>query len=194
MPKRWTPSEEDFERLFNWLDANRDRAGEKYEAIRQNLIDTFEWRGCHIAEEMADETINRVLRKLPKLIPTYKGDPALYFYGFVNNMMLEYNRTATTRSLPIEPEKLKLSDTGKETAQREREAECLDKCLETLGESNRVLILRYYEAEGMAKINFRRDLAKDLGLATNALRVKIHRLRAELHRCISDCLKSLPEE
>ncbi|HEY1403531.1 MAG TPA: hypothetical protein VGB05_05350 [Pyrinomonadaceae bacterium] len=191
MVKLWTPSQDDFDRLLNWLDpVDRERAGAKYESIRQTLIQTFVWRGCHKAEELADETINRVMQKLPGVVSTYKNDPALYFYGFGRNVLKEYYREITTHALLDDPEQVKFSDQDRETEARERLFACLDECLGELSEDNRALILRYHEVKGMAKVDFRRDLADEQGVAKNALRVRVHRIRTHLHRCISACLKS----
>lgn len=191
MVKLWTPSQDDFERLLNWLDpADRDRAGEKYEVIRQSLIRTFIWRGCHKPEELADETINRVMQKLPVVIGTYENDPALYFYGIGLNVLKEcYREVAAYRSMN-EPERLNSSNRSDDYEQRERVFACLDECLGKLNESNRDLVLHYYEVQGMAKVNFRRDLAQELGVATNALRVRVHRIRTQLQECVSACLNS----
>jgi RNA polymerase sigma factor (sigma-70 family) len=190
MAKRWTLTEDAFERLLNWLDADRDRAGEKYEDIRHSLIKTLVWRGCHKAEELADETINRVTQKLPEIIETYSGNPALYFYGVARKVLLEYNRARATQALPLEPEKLRVSNVSSEAELRELESGCLEKCLGELGARGRELILRYYKVEGLAKINYRRELAERMGITTNTLRVRAHRLRSALHHCISDCVKS----
>jgi RNA polymerase sigma factor (sigma-70 family) len=191
MAKPWAPSPDDFDRLLKWLDPDdREAAGKKYEAIRQNLIQTFTWRGCHKAEELADETINRVMQKLPQVIGKYENDPARYFYGCGRNVLKEYYREVAAHELLKEPERLKFSDKGEETEQRERLFACLDKCLGELDENERALTLRYYEMQGMAKVDFRKELAEEQGVGVNALRVRVHRIRARLHRCISSCLKS----
>lgn len=190
MAKRWTLTEDAFERLLTWLDSDRDRAGEKYEDIRHSLVKFFIWRGCHKAEELADETINRVTRRLPDIIATYAGNPALYFYGVARKVLSEYYHTLAAQALPLEPEKVRVLNTASEAELRELEVECLEKCLEKLGARGRDLILRYYKVEGLAKINHRRELAEELGIPTNTLRVRAHRLRSGLRRCISDCMKS----
>ncbi|MEJ7712917.1 MAG: hypothetical protein WKF84_24510 [Pyrinomonadaceae bacterium] len=51
-------------KLLNGLDADRERAGDKYEELRRILIRFFEWRGAPFPEEQADETFNRVARRL----------------------------------------------------------------------------------------------------------------------------------
>jgi DNA-directed RNA polymerase specialized sigma24 family protein len=65
-----------FERFLSCLDADIEHAGEKYEAIRRKLVKYFDWRGAHFPEECADETLDRVVRKLEagetiRDIPTY---------------------------------------------------------------------------------------------------------------------------
>ncbi|HEY0047746.1 MAG TPA: hypothetical protein VGB68_00565, partial [Pyrinomonadaceae bacterium] len=63
MDKENVINQENFDVLLNWLDRNREIAGQKYEKIRRRLIRIFLGRGCFEAEELADETINRVTRK-----------------------------------------------------------------------------------------------------------------------------------
>ena len=46
-----------FEQLLDWLDADRDVAGQRYEEIRRRLIKIFVCRGCIVPEELADRTI-----------------------------------------------------------------------------------------------------------------------------------------
>src|SRR5262245_27876596 len=53
-----------FEGLLLRLDLDRDRAGEKYEEIRWKLIKFFQWGSCLDAEDLVDETFNRVAERL----------------------------------------------------------------------------------------------------------------------------------
>ena len=64
MNKNWLLTKEAFDALLGWLDPNREVAGQKYEVIRRRLITIFSCRGCAEAEDLADETINRVASKL----------------------------------------------------------------------------------------------------------------------------------
>src|SRR5258707_5663204 len=92
MKKEWMLSQDALDTLLAWLDADRDRAGQKYESIRLRLIKIFTCRGCHEAEELADETINRVIARVDEIASGYRGDPALYFYGVSQRILLEYAR------------------------------------------------------------------------------------------------------
>lgn len=179
MKKNWVLSQESFDALLAWLDPNRDQAGQRYEEIRQRLIRIFTARACNEAEDLADETINRVASKLCDIGETYSGDQALYFYAVANNVHLEFLR----RKPP--PAVLIIID---EPLDREDRFRCLESCLETLSADNRELVLQYYQDEKLAKINHRKRLAKSLGLAPNALRIRACRIRASLSKCVEKCL------
>src|SRR4029078_9907710 len=92
MKKEWVLTQDAFDTRLDWLDSDRERAGNKYEAIRLRLIKIFTCRGCLEAEELADETINRFVAKITGVNFEYEGDPALYFYGFAPNLHREYLR------------------------------------------------------------------------------------------------------
>lgn len=173
-------TQEIFEQLLAWLDEDRDRAGEKYEEIRFQLINLFIARGCRISEELADKTIDRVARKVKDISGTYVGNPALYFYGVAKMVYLEYVRSRPI-TLPALP-----SQSEKDTEQRH---ECLGLCIDKLSPVNRELILSYY-GEAHASEDQRRKLAARMGLELNALWVRVHRIRENLRRCVVECLKN----
>ena len=90
LPKnRWTLTQGAFDLLLAQLDTDRQQAGTKYEALRRKLVKFFQWRGCSLPEDLADDTINRVARRVEEIAKTYERDPALYFYGVVNKILLE---------------------------------------------------------------------------------------------------------
>lgn len=194
MKKEWVLTEDAFESLLAWLDDDRERAGSKYETIRLRLIKIFTCRGCFEAEELADETINRVVGKVDEIANTYQGDPALYFYGVSHNIHLEYLRKL----------KLRVSETPSESTYTapqpsvglvediEPEFECLEHCLDDLPPDSRQLVLEYYQHEKHAKIDHRRRLADELGIAANALRIRAHRMRRALRDCVQHCLEQQP--
>lgn len=74
----------------------------------------------------------------------------------------------------------------------EPEYRCLEHCLEQLLPENRDLVVRYYQQERQAKIDHRKMLASELGIAVNALRLRAHRIRLTLQRCVLDCLDQQP--
>lgn len=169
--------------LLSWLDRNRETAGQKYEKIRRRLIRIFIGRGCFEAEQLADETFDRVTRKLPELADSYTGEPTLYFYGVADKIHLEWLRQQKKiKQLPL-PE----PDDSDKTA-LEIEYECLETCLEKLPADQHRLIVGYYKEEKSAKIENRRKLADFFGMTANALQVKTLRIRSRLKECLRNCI------
>jgi len=180
MKKSWVLTQESFDALLDWLDPHREQAGQKYEDIRRRLIKLFTCRGCPDPEELADETINRVIKKLKEIESGFTGDKTRYFYGVANKVHLEYLRRKPVLALPL-PEA--------NSEEVEREFRCLERCMELLTPDNRALVLQYYHEEKKAKIDHRKLLAKKLGIAVNALRIRAYRIRATLLECVQNCLQ-----
>ncbi len=180
MKKDWTLTQESFDELLSWLNSDREQAGQEYEDIRRRLIKLFTCRGCFEPEDLADETINRVTRKLEEIRGSYVGEPARYFYGVANKVHLEYLRR---KPLPASPPPISDSD------DIEQEYDCLERCMQRLTPDNRMLVLQYYREEKKAKIDHRRRLAEQLGIAVNALRIRVYRIRALLQECVQSCVQ-----
>ena len=173
-------SQESFEGLLNWLGPDRDQAGLRYEQIRGRLINYFTFRAPCDAEDLADETINRVISRLPQIQQEINGERTRYFYGVARKVQLEYLR----RKTPQPP--------GEQVTDSERvevEHQCLEQCMRKLSDESRELVLRYYQADGRQKIEERKQLAEELGIAPNALRIRAYRIRAALQKCLEKCVE-----
>ncbi len=173
-------TQDQFDQLLDWLNPDRHQAAERYEWIRKRLIKIFVSRGSYTPEELADQTINRVARKLPEIRATYVGEPAHYFSGVASFIWREALRRekgpAVTQPSPSGP-----------TDDEERDYLCLEKCLAELPGYERDLAIGYYQQEKHAKIDNRKKLAEQLGLAMNALRIRACRIRASLLKCVEVC-------
>jgi RNA polymerase sigma factor (sigma-70 family) len=189
MREEWALTQDSFEMLLAWLAPEREMAGQKYETIRRRLIKIFYGRGLPDAEVLADETINRVARKVNEIVEHYEGDPALYFYGIAQKVYLEACRKKpeiTTKSEPIyQPVFDEHSD---EYLSRRN---CLNKCLVKLPDEERGIVVQYYGSEEQTNINHRHQLAKQFGLTPNSLRVRAFRIRQRLQKCVLDCLQKI---
>lgn len=183
MDKRKTITEENFNVLLSWLDFDREIAAQKYEKIRQRLIRVFIGRGCFEAEELADETFNRVMRKVAQIADGYDGEPALYCYGVANKIYLEWVRQRKKMQALRPPD----ADEA-DKIELEIKSECLENCLKKLSADQQQLIIEYYREEKSAKIEKRRELAKKYGVSANALQVKASRIRNQLKGCLHDCV------
>jgi len=179
-------TKERFDQLLGWLDADRDAAALKYERIRLRITKVLVSRGCCEAETCVDETIDRVAAKTDWLILNYVGDPTLYFYGVAQRVHKEHLRK-TFRSDPPPTEMDPMN-----SEEREQLLDCLDACMEHLPEDNASLAIRYYEGEKQAKIYNRKKMAAELEITLDALRIRAHRIRLELKKCVLKCLEEAP--
>lgn len=180
MKKKWALSQESFDALLDWLDPDREQAGLKYEQIRRNLIKIFINRGSDEAEDLADETINRVVSKLDEIKKDFTGDSARYFYGVANKIFLEFQRKKPPQIPSFPPD---------DSNRIEQEYRCLEHCISGLSEKNRELLFLYYQAEGREKIEQRKLLADKLGIGPNALRIRAFRIRTALQQCVGKCIE-----
>lgn len=178
---------EPFDSLLDWLDRDREAAGQKYETIRAGLVRIFISNGFCDAEDLADIAINRVVARLPDIKHDYVGEPAHYFLGVARNVIRESRRRKeiTTDVLAV---------SAGEITDVSDEVECLRKCLKLLPRGQRDLAMEYYLYSGSEKIAHRKCLAEELGITLRALRVRAHRVRVTLQKCVLNCLKKSPSE
>jgi RNA polymerase sigma factor (sigma-70 family) len=183
--REWSLSEDALARFLSCLDADPEKAGKKYEVIRRKLVKIFDWRGVRFPEECADETINRVVRKL-EYGQTIRDIPT-YCQGVARFVMLEAFKKADNRQVSLE----ELGGVSVAPALPEDENDqqkCFARCLSDLPDESRQLILQYYEDDRRGKIDNRQAIADRLGIPLNALRNRVQRIRDKLERCISGCL------
>jgi DNA-directed RNA polymerase specialized sigma24 family protein len=182
--KQWTLSKSSFDNFLAVLDADRYRAAQKYESLRTRLVKFFEWRACRFADNLADETLDRVARKID--LGEQINDHLNYTYGVARLVYLEtVKQQAKEQAVIIN---LPVSNNG--FYEENPQLGCLEACLEKLSEANRKMILHYYYNDKQAKIDYRKKLAEKLEISLNALRIKTLRIRAKLEECVLKCLKN----
>jgi len=182
MAGNWNPTKDSFEGLLSWLDPDREEAARTYERIRLRLIKYFVCNSCgDDAEDLADRTIDRVMRKLTSAeVPEpYAGDKTFYFLAFASNLRHEYFRERKPCELP-------LPVTDSDVV--EEEDACLEECMQRLDQEERWLAIEYYRFEKAEKIKQRRKLAAQVALSLAGLRTRMHRIREEIRPCIEECL------
>ena len=183
----WSLSQQAFEKLLGSFSTDREDAGAQYEVIRRKLVRFFEWRGMDSADEHADETINRVARRLDEgqVIENLKG----YFYGVARIIFMEQLKERERAPVALDDAPQGLRFCVPEDPEPEARVVCFEKCLESLPVDNRKLIISYYQEEKRVKIELRQEMANRLQIPLNALRIRAHRIRVSLEKCISNCLQ-----
>jgi DNA-directed RNA polymerase specialized sigma24 family protein len=183
--QRWTLSQEAFDKLLVAFDVDRETAGRKYLEIRNNLTRFFEWRGCSFPDDHADETINRMAKRVAdgEAILNHSG----YAMGVARLLLLEINK-GRQREQSALAEIGAAPDVYIPEDDDESRLTCLRSCLQTLSPDNRELILQYYQGEKGEKIENRKKLLERLGVPVNTLRMRTLRLRERLQSCVEECV------
>jgi len=172
MSKHAALSQAEFDALLASLAPRRDLAGEKYEAIRRMLTRYFQWRHCVPPEDCADETIDRVARRLAGGERIRTGDPGRYFRGVARNVCLEWRKQDARKPPIIIPC----------AAEHPPHVEaCLEYCLDTLPSEARQLLEVYY-------LNGPSELSARLGVTPNAVRLRVFKEKQRLRTCMAGCL------
>ena len=178
-----------FEALLRLFSDNREEAGKFYEAVRRRLVQFFLSKQCDHAEQLADETLNRVARKADTFDPAKSVTPATFVFGFASKVYLEYWRTPERTDLPLDGHAIHTTEAPEEIVRDDRDFDCLDACLQQLSVDDRDLVIKYYSKEGPDKIELRRHLAEFLGVSLDVLHVKVFRIRKNLRKCVNNCLE-----
>jgi len=144
---------------------------------------------CATPDDLADEAIDRVARRLAEGERIESPEVMHYVYGVARNVLLEHwkseRRAATATAVPTPARNPAEADVQRERS--ELELDCFAECLNRQPEPERRLLLRYYEHTGHDKIKARSTIAQQLGIPINALRIRIHRIKADLLRCMDRC-------
>lgn len=176
-----TMTQEQFDSLLTWLGKDRDSAGRRYQLIHAGLVRIFVSKGFNNAEDLADETINRVMVRLPQIRGSYVGEPAYYFHGVAKNIIRESVRrkeiSGTLKEVRIDPV----------VEIKSEEHDCLGHCLDRLPDTKRNLILDYYLYEGHQKIEHHKSMADQLRITEGAFRSRAHQIRLKLQNCMQQC-------
>ena len=185
-PRRnWALTKEAFDKLLTSFGEDQDSAAKKYLEIRNNVVRFFEWRGCPFPEDHADETINRVAKRLAE--GEAIENPSGYCMGVARMLLLEINKERAREQRAL-GEMAYSQVAPSDASESEKNIECLRSCLQGLPADSRELIVEYYQGEKGTKIKNRKDLVERLGIPVNTLRMRALRLRERIRACVEDCL------
>ncbi|MGI8786342.1 MAG: hypothetical protein ACR2HG_01090 [Pyrinomonadaceae bacterium] len=183
-------TQREFDKLLATLDADRERAGAKYESLRLRLIKFFEWRNCERAEELTDTVFDRIIKKIAageqiETVAAYAATVA--HFVFKEDCR---RRERFFQSIEDAPEaKISARTNGFVEALETDDARmnCLEKCLRKFSDENRRLVIAYYDTDERTMIATRKRLADEMEISLNVLRIRVCRLKAKLEDCTLDC-------
>ena len=180
---RWSLTREALARLLERLGPDPETAGSAYESLRVRLVDYFDWKGAQRPEVAADETLDRIARRLEEGETIARVEA--YAYGVARLVLLEHLR------LQLREQRASASaaiDVAHSQDDEDTRLECLTRCLEELPAEERSLIVAYYEGAGRSHLESRKALAARRGIVYATLKTRTHRLRVRLEACLRHCL------
>jgi DNA-directed RNA polymerase specialized sigma24 family protein len=190
----WRPTAESFGRFLAFLDNGTESNGASYIEMQRRLAGYFARKGCLAPEELADETLNRVSRRLDEEGSIEIDTPARYCYITARFVFLEHTRAtgvsnaALDESRPLINRQVQLNASdAEELEKKEKMLRCLDECSSKLDEPKRGLIFGYYFGNEGVKIRNRSSMAERLGISLNALSIRACRIRRTLESCVRKC-------
>jgi DNA-directed RNA polymerase specialized sigma24 family protein len=181
---RWNLDRPAFEALLLLLGPDRESAGRQYEHLRRGLVAFFARRRDGDPEEVADETLDRLVRCISDAQPI--EDVTRFAYGIARRVLLERHRRHCRRERLLRHYH-RLSERAP-SQEPEDGLECVRRCAARLPAGDRELILAYYQSGGRELQHDRKALADRFSLSPNALRLRVYRIRRILQAAVRDCL------
>jgi DNA-directed RNA polymerase specialized sigma24 family protein len=177
-----------FNALLGALHPDREQASVEYERLRVRLVRFFQWQSESSAEDLADESLDRLAMKIER------GEQILdlrnYLHGIARMVVRESRQRRRREQTLVERATHFLHLAGKDPLAEEL-YRAMEIGMDKIPAESRDLLLRYYSADGRnAGIANRERMAAELGISLNALRNRALRLRTELERITLNTLKS----
>lgn len=197
---KWQLDDVSLAALLRAFGPDDDQASRSYARLRERLCRFFEWNRARNADELADETLDRLARRLGRAenLNSVAGRamagspreraierPEEFAVGIARLVLHEQRRRQMRAEQALE-EVRRESDTERNLRRTEesRRAEeltaTLDRGMAKLSQEQQELIRRYYSVEGRTMIDARKRLAQEMGISINALRNRALRIRTEL--------------
>ncbi|MBO0719658.1 MAG: hypothetical protein J2P41_02485 [Blastocatellia bacterium] len=193
--KDWELTQDAFQRLLEWFDEGIDSGGRKYLEMRFKLTKYFDRKHCLAPDELADETLNRVARRLTEEGSITDTTPPRYCYTLAKYVFLEHLREEGREQMKL-GEMFAYARSGENPAsiedleKKEARLNCLECCTQKLDADLRELIFQYYSGEQRVKIENRRAMAARIGISMNALSIRACRIRDKLEACVRECMRN----
>jgi DNA-directed RNA polymerase specialized sigma24 family protein len=173
---------EALEGLLARLGPDPEAAAGEYRRLHHRLLAFFESHGSLEPGRDADETLDRLARKLH--VGHAIRDVPAYVHGLARNVLREAWRRArreegTREALRAQPPP---------AAADLHIWDSFDRCLAQLEPDRAELLVAYYSAVRSSNRAWRVQLAASRGLSLNALRIRVFRAREALRESLARCL------
>ncbi|MEM9292656.1 MAG: sigma-70 family RNA polymerase sigma factor [Acidobacteriota bacterium] len=182
---RWQLTQRRLSSLLQQLASDPGSAGELYRQLHHRLCRFFQWEGLgERAEELADRTLDRVASKVRDGLQIEADDPYRYISRVARFIVYEAHRDSRRQRAAKVPAEAAETWSPTEAEEEDPRLDTLETCLQRLTKEDQQLIRSYYGDEGSKRSKARQELAENLGISRNGLRIRAHRIRKRLEGCI----------
>jgi DNA-directed RNA polymerase specialized sigma24 family protein len=182
---RWRLEANGFENLLAHLSGDPTEAGRRYERLRGRLILFFTRRLANAPEDLADQAIDRLAKRLQDGEPVASIES--YALGIARHVVQEQRLVAAREITPDGSILENISAPGHtsyEAAEQDRLLDAMEMCLARIPRADVELLSQYYLHEGGSKIEARRRLAETRKIGQAALRKRVYQICCTLRDCI----------
>jgi DNA-directed RNA polymerase specialized sigma24 family protein len=181
---------EGFTSLLAALGDSAAAAGQHYEQLRAKLIFFFTRKALEVPEDLADEVLDRIGRRLAEGLAILSVDA--FALGVARHVAQEQtpirNRVET-----VDPIFFHNVPAVSTTFNEDERIVYLERCLRRLPSFDSQLLKSYYLSGGGA-IGARKNLAERLGVSPGTLRQKVFLIRRRLLECVTARLEKRKSE
>jgi DNA-directed RNA polymerase specialized sigma24 family protein len=174
-----------FDLLLSHLAIDTADSASRYEMLRGRLVVFFSRRMVAFPEDLADEVLDRLARRLEEgeAIARIEG----YALGIARHILQEHyvrNDRETAAGEEFHGNVSRQTLTTDEEEAEEIRLERMKHCFDRLPRGDQKLLSEYCLAEGSSKIAVRKRLADARSMTQAALRKRVFLLRGMIQRCM----------
>jgi hypothetical protein len=166
-------------------------AGQHYEQLRAKLIFFFTRKALDGPEDLTDEVLDRIGRRLSEGLAMVSVDA--FALGVARHVAQEQtpirNRVET-----VDPIFFHNVPAVSTTSREDERIVYLERCLRRLPSFDSQLLKGYYLSDGGSAIRARRNMAERLGVSPGTLRQKVFLIRRRLLECVTARLEKRKSE
>lgn len=182
---------EGFTSLLAALGDGPAAAGQHYEQLRAKLIFFFTRKALEVPEDLADEVLDRIGRRLSEGLAVLSVDA--FALGVARHVAQEQN-ARRNRVEAVDPTFFHNVAAVSTTFSEDERLVYLERCLRRLPSFDSQLLKGYYLIGGGGAINARKNMAERLGVSPGTLRQKVFLIRRRLLECVTARLEKRKSE
>jgi DNA-directed RNA polymerase specialized sigma24 family protein len=175
-------TQDSFASLLAALGDNPSAAGQHYEHLRAKLIFFFTRKALEAPEDLADEVLDRLGRRLSEGLAILSVDA--FALGMARHVAQEQT-AVRNRVEVVDPTFFHNVPAVSTTSSEDERIVYLERCLRRLPSFDSQLLKGYYLTDGGSVIRARKNMAERLEISPGTLRQKVFLIRKRLLECVS---------